>query len=969
MSRKALTYFELDVPYCANTFGSAPCTASISNDPFRKCFNTKKTCQDRPNFVESTVTLRFAIDADYLPKSIDIVAPNITSVSYRPAEISLGETLGIRASVEVSFEDHRHPDTGAGFDKYLADRDYNPFTQGSFWGKFRARQPYLRGCDCRLIMGFLGDALEQMETRHFIVDSFTGPGTDGVFSITAKDVLKLADDDRAQAPALSGGSLSADLSSGATSCTLIPTGTGDEEYNDAGYLALGGKEIVSYTRSATGNDVNALAMMHFDGANNATSTSDSSASARTVTRQGDAKLVTAEKVYGTASGYFDGTGDHWTMADAAAWTFAGDFTLEARAMFESLTSACTLLCHSTDINNMYRLFVTATGKLRFEVVSASVTTIALESAAGLIETDEWYHLAVVRSGNDFALYIDGESVATGTDSDSIPNFTGTFKVGMSGNGSSDAMHGWMDEVRVSNVARWSAAFALPRAPYGANGDALTIARAQFNTTAIAHSASDRVQLCVVFTAADPADIIADLLIDYAGVNPDYIPRTTWQEESAQYLGRVYTACIPEPVGVNTLLCELIQQTASWMHWDDLTRLLRWQVIRTISTDADIFDEEVIEAGTLRTQEQQDLRISRVWFYFAQRNPLEPLENETNYRAALVYPDPDTEADYGSSVIKKIYSRWIPQFGVTIAERASDIILGRYKNPPRKVALELFRSEGRIAPQPGSGYLLEDRSLQDATGARESVPIQITMVRPSDDRFEVEAQEALFASDAVIDLNNRVVVIDSDVYNKNLRTLHDTLYPVITDATGITLRLIIAEGVKVGSTSQALPALDIGSWLSLPAITVENRGRISGAGGRGSCTYSGNAGTTGGPALKTRVAIDLENVDGELWGGGGGGGGYLAGGGGGAGRVPGAGGVDIGSILVGASGTETAGGVGAFGGGGSPPAAGAGGGPGLTGSSDTAEPALAPGFAAGAAIDGISYTTVISAGDKRGLEIN
>ncbi len=49
--------------------------------------------------------------------------------------------------------------------------------------------------------------LAEMETRHFVVESTDGPNTDGIYTITAKDVLKLADDDRAQAPLMSNGFL------------------------------------------------------------------------------------------------------------------------------------------------------------------------------------------------------------------------------------------------------------------------------------------------------------------------------------------------------------------------------------------------------------------------------------------------------------------------------------------------------------------------------------------------------------------------------------------------------------------------------------------------------------------------------------------------------------------------------------------------------------------------------------------
>ena len=45
---KRVNYFELDLPRCANTYGVSPCTAALSGD--NKCFNSRVTCQDVPNF-------------------------------------------------------------------------------------------------------------------------------------------------------------------------------------------------------------------------------------------------------------------------------------------------------------------------------------------------------------------------------------------------------------------------------------------------------------------------------------------------------------------------------------------------------------------------------------------------------------------------------------------------------------------------------------------------------------------------------------------------------------------------------------------------------------------------------------------------------------------------------------------------------------------------------------------------------
>ena len=963
MRGQALTYVEIDVDYCANVYGTSPCTAALGVTGEKKCFNSLKTCQDRGNFRNSPVTLRFAIDCDYLPKSIDVIAPTVTSVAFTPAAVSLGEDLGVRASVTVSFKDHPSGDASTGLDKYYADRAYNPFNQGTFWGKFRARHPYLRGRSLRWVMGFVGQSLSEMETRHYIIDSFNGPTPDGRFTIVAKDLLKLADDDRAQAPFLSNGSLLADITNVATSMTVTPDGVG-AEYRTSGYVAIGGKEIVSYTRNAGGVDADALLVCHFDGTNNATSTTDSSSGARTITANGNVKLSTTDKKFGTASANFDGTGDFWSLADNAVWTFAGDFTFDAWAKCTTLASARTLFCHSNgNLTDMHRLYVTTTGALAYEMKSAGVSLISLQTDDGVITAATWQHLAVVRYGSAFYLFVDGYVRATAFYSGALPNYTGTMKIGISGDGSADAMLGYIDEARISKVARWIADFFTYGIAYDSGDpDVFTITRAQYNTTAIAAKAEDLVQQCLIFTGQDPADIMYELLVRYARMPREYLPLADWQAESSAYLSRVYTTCIAQPVGVSTLMSELIQQTASAMWWSDLSQTLRWQVLRTISTDVDTYTYDNILERTLSASEQPNTRVSQCYVFYGQRNPLEPLENETNYRSAQLQVALQEESDYGSAVIKKIYSRWIPQFGATIAERITDIVLGRYKNPPRSFSFEVFRRQNGVTPQLGGGYNLLAHSLQTDEGAADSVPIQITRVKPSNEKFVVEAQEAIFASDAVIDLNNRVITIDADTYDFNLRTIHDTLYPVITDPTGITLKVYINSGITVGATSVSARTFDVGSWpVGLP-ITVYINGDIRAGGGRGAGQLSGPA-EQGGTAFYTRYPVTVF-VNGKLWAGGGGGAssGTTAGGGG-AGRPPGIAGT---GAYMGSNGTENAGGAGGYYSG--LLYAGAGGNPGAAGATAAGFPGY-PAGAAGYAIDGISYVTLTNAGDIRGSQVN
>ncbi len=718
----------------------------------QKCFNTLRTCQDRANYDPVTTTIRYAKDTNYLPADIENI-PSIVGVEFTPATLKLAESLGERATLNVRFKDHRHSDVGPGYDKYSRERGYDPYDRGTYWGKFRARRPFVRGKDIRLIRGLLGQDISAMDTRHYVVESFNGPTPDGVYTLIAKDVLKFADDDRAQAPRLSQGFLVSGITDSATSATLSPSGIGDIDYPASGKVAIGGEEICSFTRS---------------------------------------------------------------------------------------------------------------------------------------------------------------------------------------------------------------------------GDVLTLTRAQNNTVAVAHDAQDRVQLVLEYTAEDPADIIHDLFTTYAGVPSSYINLSAWQTETSSFLNRVYTAVIPEPVGVNKLINELIEQAALIIWWDDMDQLIRLQVLRSISTTAASFTQTNTLENTLRTQEEPNKRISEVWTYYGQRNPLLPLDEKDNYRSALLTIDPEAESDYGSPGIKQIFSRWIAAFGRTTAEQVNDIIISRFRDPPRTFQFSIFRY-GDDAIRLGQGYQLSGWNMQDDTGQEAFAPIQITRLNHNESTITVQAEEILITAGDEVDLTNRTIIIDSNINNINMRTIHDDIYPepTGTESPPVTVTCVINSGVIVGSDSTADPAFDVGSWPSGITLALNVEGRIQGAGGNGGTpTFNGDP---GGTALYTTETIDLVlNVgDGEVFGGGGGGGGSASntggGAGGGQGQIPGLGAEN--TLFPGDSGgdgtTEAPGiapdGVNPVNDGGDGGAAGQDG--------DDSSSGSFLGGAAGNAIDGISFVTKTGTGDVRGPEVN
>lgn len=246
-ARTAIQYIEIDLPVCSLIYGTAPCTAALGVTGDARCFNTLATCQAVGAYAESIVTLRFC-DA-IAGRDMSIVAtPTLRDVSFSPGRIAPGEDLGARSTLVVTFRDGPHSDAGPGLDPYQQTRGYDPYPRGTFWGRMRARQPYLTDRPVRWYLGYTDQTLAEMECRHFIVQALDMPA-EGSATLKAIDPIKQLDGDRAQAPKVSKGQLSADITAVATSATLTPVGIGDAEYPASGYLNFGGNEIVGFTRA------------------------------------------------------------------------------------------------------------------------------------------------------------------------------------------------------------------------------------------------------------------------------------------------------------------------------------------------------------------------------------------------------------------------------------------------------------------------------------------------------------------------------------------------------------------------------------------------------------------------------------------------------------------------------------------------------------------------------------------------
>jgi hypothetical protein len=232
-----------------------------------------------------------------------------------------------------------------------------------------------------------------------------------------------------------------------------------------------------------GNDGFARLLMHFDGANGSTSFTDST-SANTnkgaATVIAPAQVSTAQSVFGGASALFDGATAGLTYPDNADWEFgSGNFTIDCwirPTAFGTGTNGAAIVVHSSaDTVNEWRLFLSdTTGNAQTLAFHQFVNNGAggsnfVGGPNSAITLNVWQHVAIVRNGDVLTLYRGGINMSQLTLSAgySFPDIIGTLEIG-SIITSTWFYTGNIDELRISKgVARWTANFIPPTAPYNA----------------------------------------------------------------------------------------------------------------------------------------------------------------------------------------------------------------------------------------------------------------------------------------------------------------------------------------------------------------------------------------------------------------------------------------------------------------------------------------------------------------------
>ena len=185
-------------------------------------------------------------------------------------------------------------------------------------------------------------------------------------------------------------------------------------------------------------------------------------SPKQITANGNAKISTTQEKFGSSSAYFDGTGDYLSIPQSYDFDLASttNFTVECWVYHTDTIGGDRVYVSQTEgtYANSWYLRAVGGGEVNLTAWIGGVNFLSVRTGAGVVTQNNWHHVALVKTGTNYKIFIDGtdETDSGGTDSDTATFHSGELRIG--DNGSGQYMTGYIDEIRISDTARYSSNF-------------------------------------------------------------------------------------------------------------------------------------------------------------------------------------------------------------------------------------------------------------------------------------------------------------------------------------------------------------------------------------------------------------------------------------------------------------------------------------------------------------------------------
>jgi len=196
----------------------------------------------------------------------------------------------------------------------------------------------------------------------------------------------------------------------------------------------------------------------------------------TLTANGDVKHSTAQNKIGATSIAFDGTNDWITVTDHPDFDFGTSaFTIEMWVRMDSSSTNYSGLFTMDNPQCSFR--INAQGRIQFlqDHGGTRGNTDDNDTSGTNLRDDAWHHVAMVREGDaTWDLYVDGTSEYSGTGM--TGNITGhsDIVIGRRADSNSNYLTGYLDEIRVSKVARYTSNFTPSTTAFDDDNDTILL---------------------------------------------------------------------------------------------------------------------------------------------------------------------------------------------------------------------------------------------------------------------------------------------------------------------------------------------------------------------------------------------------------------------------------------------------------------------------------------------------------------
>jgi hypothetical protein len=184
-----------------------------------------------------------------------------------------------------------------------------------------------------------------------------------------------------------------------------------------------------------------------------------------ITNRGNVQVQSSVTKFGSAF-YFDGTNSllvENTIGNSD-FVFSSDFTVEFWINQSSFSSGQIIGKHQYGSGANWVMFAKENGGVYFLVGGAPVVEF---DTAQIFTLNQWHHVAVVDSGTTSTLYVDGVAINSATSAGEIGYTENSFNlsIGADAVGNNTRFTGYLDEIRISKVARYTSNFTAPTAPF------------------------------------------------------------------------------------------------------------------------------------------------------------------------------------------------------------------------------------------------------------------------------------------------------------------------------------------------------------------------------------------------------------------------------------------------------------------------------------------------------------------------